>query len=70
LRFEILEFDAEDARCSGEIRAYLAKSGRPIGPLDVLIAGQAKARSLILLTHNRREFDRVEGLAVEDWLRA
>lgn len=68
LRFEILEFDSEDARCAGEIRAFLAKSGTPIGPLDVLIAGQAIARSLTLITHNRKEFDRVEGLTVEDWL--
>src|SRR5579859_1873101 len=68
LRFEILDFDREDARCAGQIRAELAKSGRPIGPFDVLIAGQALARSLTLITHNRGEFDRVEGLKVEDWL--
>ena len=68
LRFEILEFDGEDARRSGEIRASLARSGTPIGPLDVLIAGQAMARALTLITHNRKEFDRVEGLKVEDWL--
>lgn len=67
LRFEVLDFDSEDARCAGEIRAILAKAGTPIGPLDVMIAGQAMARSLILVTHNRREFDRVGGLQVEDW---
>lgn len=68
LRFEVLDFDREDARCAGEIRARLAKSGTPIGPLDVLIAGQALARSLTLITNNRREFDRIEDLKVEDWL--
>jgi hypothetical protein len=39
----------------------------PIGPFDVLIAGQAKARNLTLVTHNTSEFQRVEGLRVEDW---
>jgi tRNA(fMet)-specific endonuclease VapC len=67
LRFEIVEFDQEDARRAGEIRAVLAKAGAPIGAYDVLIAGQALARSLTLVTHNVREFGRVEGLVVEDW---
>ncbi len=67
LRFEIVEFDQEDARRAGEIRAALAKAGAPIGPYDVLIAGQALARSLTLVTYNLREFGRVEGLVVEDW---
>ena len=67
LQFEVLQFDQQDARCAGEIRANLAKGGTPIGPYDILIAGQAKARSLTLLTRNTREFQRVEGLAVEDW---
>jgi len=67
LRFEILDFDPEDARCAGELRAELAKAGTPIGPLDVLIAGQALARSLTVITHNRREFDRISGLTIEDW---
>jgi len=67
LRFEVLDFDPEDAKCAGELRADLAKAGTPIGPLDVLIAGQALARSLTVITHNRREFDRVKGLRVENW---
>lgn len=67
LQFEVLTFDREDARQAGEIRAELAKQGRPIGPHDVLIAGQAKARGLTLVTHNVTEFNRVTGLAVEDW---
>ena len=67
LAFEVLEFDREDARAAGELRASLAKAGTPIGPYDVLIAGQAVARELTLVTHNRSEFQRVEGLRIEDW---
>jgi tRNA(fMet)-specific endonuclease VapC len=67
LRLEVLEFDREDARRAGELRARLALIGRPIGPYDVLIAGQALARQLILVTHHPGEFGRIEGLTVEDW---
>ena len=67
LRFEIVPFDAEDARQAGGVRAALARAGTPIGGYDLLIAGQAVARDLILVTHNTREFDRVAGLRVEDW---
>ncbi|WP_428393366.1 type II toxin-antitoxin system VapC family toxin [Lichenicoccus sp.] len=52
---------------AGEIRALLALAGTPIGPLDVLIAGQAKARELTLITHNTDEFKRVAGVQIEDW---
>ena len=65
----VLDFDTQDAIVSGEIRAGLANSGRPIGPYDVLIAGQANARRLTLVTNNVGEFERVEGLQVEDWTR-
>ena len=67
LQFPVLEFDQEDARQAGQIRAHLASKGTPIGPYDVLIAGQAKARKLTLVTHNTTEFQRVSGLRVEDW---
>ena len=67
LQFVVLEFDKEDARQSGEIRALLASRGIPVGPYDVLIAGQAKARNLTLVTHNTDEFGRVPGLRFEDW---
>lgn len=63
----LLDLDREDARVAGEIRAELARRGTPIGPYDVLIAGQAKARGLTLVTNNTGEFDRVAGLRVEDW---
>ena len=63
----VLDFDDLDARVSGEVRAALAAQGTPIGPYDVLIAGQAKARKLTLVTNNVSEFARVAGLSVEDW---
>lgn len=67
LQFEVLELDAADARHSGEIRAWLAARGTPIGPFDVLIAGQARARGLTLVSENLREFARVPGLKTEGW---
>ncbi|MHB1591286.1 MAG: PIN domain-containing protein [Sulfuricella sp.] len=67
LQFEILDFDKEDSRQAGEIRAALAVKGTPLGPYDVLIAGQAMARNLILVTHNTDEFGRVPGLQIEGW---
>ena len=63
----ILDLDREDARVAGEIRADLARKGTPIGPYDVLIAGQARARNLTLITNNMDEFARVSGLQIEDW---
>jgi tRNA(fMet)-specific endonuclease VapC len=70
LQFSVLEFDEEDARQAGQVRAHLASKGTPIGPYDVLIAGQAKARELTLVTHTTTEFQRVPGLKLEDWKRS
>ncbi len=67
LQLGVLEFDREDAVQAGEIRAAFAIAGTPIGPYDVLIAGQAVARNLILVTRNMREFQRVKNLLVENW---
>lgn len=67
IALEILPFDADDARMAGAIRSELEAAGEPIGPYDVLIAGQARARGLALVTANTREFARVEGLLLEDW---
>jgi tRNA(fMet)-specific endonuclease VapC len=67
LRFAVAAFEREDARAAGAVRAGLAAAGAGIGPYDVLIAGQALARGAVLVTHNLREFGRVEGLRVEDW---
>ena len=63
----VLPFDPDDAQQAGDIRASLEKQGMPIGPYDSLTAGQARARNLILVTANMREFRRVEGLRSEDW---
>jgi tRNA(fMet)-specific endonuclease VapC len=65
----VLDFDERDAIFSGELRALLATQGTPIGPYDVLIAGQAKARGMTVVTSNVAEFKRVVGLSVEDWTR-
>ena len=64
---EIVSFDASDARMAGAIRSELEAAGRPIGPYDLLIAGQARARQMVLVTANSREFQRVQGLECEDW---
>ncbi len=65
--FEILDFDDTDAEVFGKIRAELKKQGRIIGPYDMLIAAQAIARDLILVTNNVDEFNRIAGLKLEDW---
>ena len=67
IAFEVVPFDAADARAAGAVRANLEAIGRPIGPLDTLIAGQALARGLVLVTANTQEFARVEGFNCEDW---
>jgi tRNA(fMet)-specific endonuclease VapC len=64
---EVAAFDTDDAAEAGDIRAYLERRGKPIGPYDVLIAAQARRRGAVLVTLNRREFERVPGLMVTDW---
>jgi tRNA(fMet)-specific endonuclease VapC len=63
----VLPFDEEDSRIAGSIRAGFENSGKPIGAYDLLIAGQALARQLTLVTANVSEFSRVKGLAWQDW---
>ena len=63
----ILPFGSAAASEYGEIRAFLQSKGTPIGSLDMLIAGHAKAEDLILVTNNVREFDRVPDLEIENW---
>jgi tRNA(fMet)-specific endonuclease VapC len=67
LQFEVVEFNQDDARQAGEIRAFLRSRGTLIGPYDVLIAGQAVARNVVLVTRNTREFGRVPRLRIENW---
>ena len=64
----IAPFTDEAAVQAGEIRAELQRLGAPIGPFDVLIAGHAMADNATLITNNSREFSRVSGLKLEDWL--
>ena len=65
----ILPLDSEVARAYGRIRAELEKGGRPIGPLDTMIAAHAVAVGATLVTNDVREFRRVRGLRVADWTR-
>ena len=65
--FEFAQFDEDDAREAGRVRAELEVLGKPIGAYDVLLAGQARRRGATLVTSNAREFGRVRHLAWEDW---
>jgi tRNA(fMet)-specific endonuclease VapC len=65
--FVSLPFDDRCAEDAGLIRLDLERSGRPIGPNDLLIAATARAYDLALVTHNLREFGRVPGLRIDDW---
>ncbi len=67
-RLDVLTFDEPAAHHAADIRATLERSGRPIGSYDLLIAGHARSRGLIVVTANLGEFARVEGLRSEDWL--
>jgi tRNA(fMet)-specific endonuclease VapC len=67
---EILDFDSGAAIEYGRIRATLRKKGTPIGQMDMLIAAHAKSKGLTLVTNNVSEFERVDGLKLEDWLAA
>ena len=63
----LLDFNKEDAIAAADIRARLRKRGEPIGPYDVLIAGVALSRGLVLVTANVKEFSRVRSLQIESW---
>ncbi len=67
-RLETLSFGPEAAAHAADIRSDLERKGTPIGGYDILIAGHARSRGLIVVTGNLREFSRVEGLRCEDWL--
>ena len=64
----VLDFDDTAALEYGRIRAELQRNGTPIGPLDMLIAAHAKSCGMVLVTNNTREFSRVNGLKLDDWL--
>ena len=67
LVIRVLPFDEVAARAAASVRRTLEQAGSPIGPLDTLIAGTAIAHSVVLVTHNAREFGRVRGLKMADW---
>lgn len=67
-RLEVLDFNSAAAIHTGQIRAELARKGNPIGLCDQMIAGHARSQGLIVVTKNVREFVRVPGLRVENWV--
>jgi len=64
---EQVPYTADDAHASAVARADLRKRGRPIGPYDLLIAGTALSRGLVLVTSNVKELSHVKSLDIEDW---
>ena len=68
LPIEIAAYDLAAALRYGEVRAELAKRGRPIGPLDTMIAAHALSLGATLVSNNLREFERVPDMAVENWV--
>jgi len=67
-RLEVLPFDESLAYHFEQIRAELNRVGTPIGPYDMMIAGHARACGLTLVTNNVREFERIQGLRIENWV--
>ncbi len=67
-RLEVPSFDHHAAIHFGQLRAELAKSGNVIGPYDMMIAGHARSLGLILVSNNLKEFERVPGLRMENWV--
>lgn len=68
-RLDVLPYPIEAAAHYGDIRAELERKGQVIGVNDLHIAGHARSEGLILVTNNEKEFTRVPGLRVENWLR-
>lgn len=66
-RLTVLPFEEKAAAHYGQIRAELEHKGTPIGPYDLMIAGHARGEGLVLVTNNVREFERVDGLRIENW---
>ncbi len=67
-QLEVIPFGISEASHFGRIRAELYRTGQPIGPYDMMIAGHARATGMILVTNNQREFARVPGLMLENWM--
>ena len=67
-RLEVLDYTAKAAQHYGAIRSQLEKIGQPIGVNDLHIAAHARSEGLVLVTNNEREFSRVPGLQIENWI--
>jgi len=67
-RMEVAAFEEHASEHFGQLRAELYKVGQPIGPYDMMIAGHARSMGLILVTNNTKEFERVPGLRLENWV--
>jgi len=65
--YNIIDFDLSAARCYGKMRADLQKRGTPIGTMDMLIGSIALSKSMIIVTNNEKEFERIDGLKIENW---
>jgi tRNA(fMet)-specific endonuclease VapC len=68
LPLDLIDLDHSSAIEAANIRAQLERSGMPIGPYDLLIAGLARSMDMTLVTNNTREFERIEGLRLENWV--
>lgn len=64
---QTIAFDAQAAEAAASIRSYLKLRGTPIGSWDLLIGATAAAHNCVLVTSNTKEFQRIEGLLLEDW---
>lgn len=67
-RLDIVPFNDQASTHFGQVQAELYRIGKPIGPYDMMIAGHARALGLILVTNNMKEFERVSGLRLENWV--
>ncbi len=67
-RLQVAPFEDHASEHFGQLRAELYRIGQPIGPYDMMIAGHARAMGLILVTNNMKEFERVPGLRIENWV--
>jgi tRNA(fMet)-specific endonuclease VapC len=67
-RLDVLPFDAKAAAHYGQLRAELERAGTPSGPHDMQIGGHARSQGLIVVTNNAREFSRMKGIRVENWV--
>ncbi|MBU2444653.1 MAG: type II toxin-antitoxin system VapC family toxin [Bacteroidetes bacterium] len=65
----VISFNKDDAIAYGNLREKLERSGNIIGSMDMLIGAQALNRELILVTNNEKEFSRIEGLSLENWVK-